>query len=223
MPFDADWFNELRMVSENRLRETRESGIDGYVPHVGELCRDGHVTNRFLDETLQFVRLMLRTSYRLDTFFRCYEQHVVNFPKGRAFRKQWNIAFTATDDADKDHLRIGLGFRLSAYEDAPGIPEYFEFREQVRKQPTAFDRAFQTLGNYYEFWDSETDKSINDNASTLSPVVINDEPPLNGWRFFGKRLWVHHPQTQDVLSSHERLRDTAISAFAEIQRAGFGL
>lgn len=221
MPFDADWFNELRMISENRLREMREAGIDGYVPHVGELRRDGHVTGRFLYETLQFVRLMRETPYCLDTFFRCYEQHVVNFPRGRAFRKQWNIAFTAEDDADKDHLRIGLGFRLSA--DTPGIVEYLEFRDQVSRQPAVFDRAFQTLGNYYEFWDAEPEGLINDNANTLSRLVINDGPSLNGWRFFGKRLWVRHPQTQEVLSSHERLRDTAIAVFGEIQRAGFGL
>ena len=168
---------------------------------------------------------MLNTPYRFDTFFRAYEQHMVNFPKGRAFRKQWNIAFTAGENPDGDYLRIGLGFRLSHYEHAPSIEEYLEFREQVRRQSTGFDAAFQALGNYYEFWDSEVPEiAITENAdNALSLVVINDDPPLNGWRFFGKRLWVCEPQNQTVINSHEGLRETAIAIFDRIQRAGFGM
>ena len=45
MPFDANWFDELRGLSEAKLQETRVRGIDGYVPHVGELCR-GMVTSQ---------------------------------------------------------------------------------------------------------------------------------------------------------------------------------
>jgi hypothetical protein len=225
MPFDAAWFDELRGLSEDQLRETRELGIDGYVPHVGELCRDGHITSRFLEETLHFVRIMARTRYRFDTFFRAYERHVVNFPKGRAFRKQWNIAFTAGDSPDEDYVRIGIGFRLSAHEEAPGIEEYLEFREQVRRRQAAFDQTFQVLGNFYEFLNLEPPGPfISESAAgALSLIIIADQPPLNGWRFFGRRLWVHDPQDQAVIGSHERLRDAVIDVCDRIQRAGFGM
>jgi hypothetical protein len=225
MPFDAAWFDELRGLSEDQLRETRELGIDGYVPHVGELCRDGHITSRFLEETLRFVRIMARTRYRFDTFFRAYERHVVNFPKGRAFRKQWNIAFTAGESPDEDYVRIGIGFRLSSHEEAPGIEEYLEFREQVRRRQAVFDQTFQAFGDYYEFLDLEPEGPyICENApGALSTIIINDEPPLNGWRFFGKRLWFCEPESQVVISSHERLRDALVDVYDRIQRAGFGM
>jgi hypothetical protein len=225
MPFDAGWFDELRGLSEEQLRETRELGIDGYVPHVGELCRDGHLSGRFLEETLAFVRIMSRTRYRFDTFFRAYERHVVDFPKGRAFRRQWNIAFTAGDRPDEDYVRIGIGFRLSAHEEAPGIEEYLEFREQVSRRQAAFDQTLQVLGNYYEFGSIEPPGPfISESAAgALSLIIIADQPPLNGWRFFGRRLWVHDPQDQAVIGSHERLRDAVIDSCDRIQRAGFGM
>lgn len=178
MPFDTVWFNELRELSEDKLLETRELGIDGYVPHVGELCRDGHITSRFLDETLKFVRIMNSTQYRFDTFFRAYERHVVNFPKGRAFRKQWNIAFTAGSSPEEDYVRIGIGFRLSAHEEAPGIVEYLEFREQVRRRQTVFDQTFKVLGNYYEFlnWEPQAPEISEEAKGDLSGIIIPDAP-----------------------------------------------
>jgi hypothetical protein len=225
MPFDAAWFDELRGLSEGQLRETRELGIDGYVPHVGELCRDGHITGRFLEETLRFVRVMTRTRYRFDAFFRAYERHVVNFPKGRAFRKQWNIAFTAGESPDEDYVRIGIGFRLSAHEEAPGIEEYLEFREQVRHRQAAFDQTFQALGNYYEFldWEPPGPSIAKSAAGALSLIILADQPPLDGWRFFGRCLWVHDPGDQAVIGSHERLRDALVDVYDRIQRAGFGM
>jgi hypothetical protein len=225
MPFDAAWFDELRGLSENQLKETREMGIDGYVPHVGELCRDGHITGHFLEETLRFVRIMNRTRYRFDTFFRAYERHVVNFPKGRAFRKQWNIAFTAGDSPHEDYVRVGIGFRLSAHEEASGIEEYLEFREQVRRRQAAFDQTFQAFGNYYEFLNLDPPgPSISENAAAvLSLIVIADQPPLNGWRFFGRSLYVRNLQDQAVIGSHEQLRDAVIEIFDRIQNSGFGM
>jgi hypothetical protein len=225
MPFDAAWFDELRGLTEDKLRETRERGIGGYVPHVGELRRDRHVTSRFLEECLEFVHLMDGTPYRFDIFFRTYERHVVNYPKGSAFRKQWNIAFTAGDSSDEDYVRIGIGFRLSAHEKASGIEEYLEFREQVRRRQAAFDQTFQALGNYYEFLDWEPPgPSISGSAAgALSLLILTDQPPLDGWRFFGRRLWVHDPQDQAVIGSHDQLRDAVIDVCDRIQRAGFGM
>jgi hypothetical protein len=227
MPFDAAWFDELRALSEIKVQQTRALGIDGYVPHVGELRPDGLITSRFLDETLHFVRLMLKTRYKFDTFFRSYERHMVNFPRGRAFHKQWNIAFTAGANPDEDHLRIGLGFRLSAHVDgiAPGIEEYLEFAKQVRSRQTAFNQTFQALGNCYELLDWEPPgPCVCENAvGALSLIIISDPPPLEGWRVFGKRLWVHDPQDQAIISSHKRLRDATIDIYERIRHAGFGM
>jgi hypothetical protein len=94
--------------------------------------------------------MMADTRYRFPEFFRAYERHVVNFPRGSAFRKQWNIGLNAGDNLDGDYVRIGVGFRLSPHESL-GITEYLEFREEVRRKQAAFDRAFQSLGSYYEF------------------------------------------------------------------------
>ena len=185
MPFDAAWFDELRGLSEDQIQKTHDLGIVGFVPNVDELYRDGHISSRFLEETRLFVRSMARTRYRFDTYFRAWARHLANFPKGRAFRKQWNIAFTAGDSPDQDYVRIGIGFSLSTFKEATGIEEYLEFREQVRLRQAAFDQAFQILGNYHEL-DSLTSESA---SGALSPIIIADQPPSDGWRLFGKRLW----------------------------------
>lgn len=225
MPFDSGWFNELRQLSSGRLRETRARGIDGFVPHVGELCRDRHITDHFLNETISFVRAMEGTHYRFDIFFRAYERHLVNFPKGRAFRKQWNIGFTAGDDLSGDFVRIGLGFRLSGHEGARGIEEYLEFREHVRNHREAFDRTFQPLGNYYETvdWDPARRDESDSHIGPLSLAVISDEPPLDGWRFFGRRLWTRDPQDQTIIGSDDGLRDAAVDTFTRIENGGYGM
>jgi hypothetical protein len=225
MPFDAQWFDELRGISADNLQMTRVRGIRGYVLDVGELCEAGYITSRFLEETRNFVRLMSTSSYRFDRLFCAYERHIANFPRSRAFRKQWNIAFTAGAGPNDDYVRIGVGFRLSAHEETRGIEEYLEFRQQVSHQQAGFDRTFQALGNYYEFENLEpSGPSICQNAvGLLSAIIIADVPPLNGWRFFGSRLWTHDPQDQAVIGSHERLRDAVVDVFNQIQGSGFGM
>src|SRR6266566_385027 len=208
MPFDAAWFDELRGISQHQLQLTKMRGTRGYRPHVGELCAAHYVSSRFLQETEHFVHVMDGTPYRFDTFFRAYPQHVVNFPRGRAFRKQWNIGFTAGTSTDQDYVRIGIGFRLSGHENADSIPDYLEWQQNVRQRPGAFDHTFQDFGNYYELWDEETTGGwVSDSAvGDLSRIVVADQAPLEGWRFFGRRLWVHDNQHQALIGSHARLR-----------------
>jgi hypothetical protein len=53
------------------------------------------------------------------------EDHIFNFPEGRAFRKQWNIAFTAGETSENDTASIELGFLLAPTENATdGVLEY---------------------------------------------------------------------------------------------------
>ena len=227
MSFDAAWFDELRGLSEEKLQVTRERGIGAFVPHVGELCRDGYLTTRFVQETENFVSLMSKTPYRMDTFFRAYERHLVNFPKGRAFRKQWNIAFTAGETREEDNVRVGIGFRLCQRESeyVTGIEEYLEFREKVRLRPAAFDGVFRKLDNYYEI-DGEAQSGLSSAGTPdgdLSRIVIADQPSLDCWRFYGKRLLVCKPEDLAVICSPERLRDAAVDVFGQIQSAGFGM
>ena len=225
MSFDAAWFNELRGISINKLQETRENGISGYVPHVGELCRAGHVTGRFLDETLKFIRIMSKTRYHFATFFRGYERHILNYPRGRSFRKQWNIAFTAGDSPVEDYVRIGVGFRLSAHEAAHGILEYLEYRDLVSLNKRVFNQTFRDLGNYYEFLNLEPPGpfTCENTDDDLSSYIIDDQPPLNGWRFFGTRLMTHNEKDNEMINSHSKLKDFIIDTFNTIQEAGFGM
>jgi hypothetical protein len=227
MSFDAGWFHELRGLSEEKLQVTRERGIEPLVPQVGELCRDEYLSVRFVEETEHLVRLLDQTPYRFAAPFRAYERHIANFPKGRAFRKQWNIAFTAGEVPGDDHVRIGIGFRLTEWDNdyMTGIEEYLEFREQVRLRAAAFDGLFHGLGDYCEI----DDKRPSDPSAATSPgvglsrIVIADNPWPECWRFFGRRLMVRNPKDHAVIRSHERLRDAAVDVFERIQRAGFGM
>jgi len=227
MSFDASWFDELRGLSEEKLRLTCIRGIDGFVPHVGELCQYGYLSSRFVEETEKFVSMMKTTPYKFAPFFRAYEQHIVDFPKGRAFRKQWNIGFSAGDDPGEDCVRIGIGFRLSPSDSeyTTGIEEYLEFREQARLRPAVFDELFRGLGNYCEI--DGTLPLANSESTTaggaMSKILIEDQPELECWRFFGKRLMVRDTSDQAVTSSHERLRDVVVDVCGRIQHAGFGM
>lgn len=227
MAFDASWFDELRGLSEEECRLTMMRGIAGYVPHVGELCRDGYLSSRFVEDTERFVATMQTTPYKFAQFFRAYERHIVDFPKGRAFRKQWNIGFTAGSDPDEDHVRIGIGFRLvsSESEYTTGVEEYLEFREQVRRRPADFDEITRSLGNYCEI-DGRPPldaAGVPEAVGPISRVVIEDQPGLDCWRFFGKRLMVKDAGDKAIISSQERLRDVVSEVCGRIQRAGFGM
>jgi hypothetical protein len=218
MPFDAEWFDELRGITADRLARTRDQGIARYVPNVGELHRDGHITERFLVETQRFVH-MFRTPYQFDELFRAYPQHLANWPPRRAFRKQWNIGFTAGPNHGGDYVRLGIGFRLSARPEVgeDSILDYVRFQEQVRNHRAAFDSAFEPLGNYWEFY---PERGF---ATRLSDMVIADNPPLESWRFFGRCLSAGKAEDVAVIGSHELFRDAAVGVFSHIQATGFGM
>ena len=55
MGFDRGWFDELRALSQVKIDLTRITGISRYVPHVGELLRDGHISDRFYRQTADLV------------------------------------------------------------------------------------------------------------------------------------------------------------------------
>lgn len=226
MPFDAEWFNELRNVTEEVIAQTKARGIHDFVPKVDELNRDGHVTNGFVEETHRFVN-MFRAPFQLDEHFRSYARLIIDWPTGRTFRKQWNISFGAGLTSVDDEVRIGIGFRLSERPEAgpDSIMDYAEFKEYVRNHPAAFDRTFQALGNYLwmiGFNPSAPDVSENA-ARPLSDIVAQDEFPPDCWRFFGRRLRMSDPQDQAIVLSHQRLRDAAVEVFRQIQAAGFGM
>jgi hypothetical protein len=224
MPFDAGWFQELRGLSQDRLQRTRARGIDQdhLVPHVGDLCEDGHISGRFLDETTSFVQIMLTQGYRFNAFFRAYPRHVANWPPGRAFRKQWNIGFTAVDGPDDDYVRSGIGFRLSPLNDK-GVDDYLSFQEDVRRRPAQFDQTFQALGGCYESYSDNPPAAWKSGEvpAGLSAIIIGDQCPLDGWRFFGKRLLVPKTGGNAIVSSHELLRDEAVEVYTRIKAAGF--
>jgi hypothetical protein len=52
---------------------------------------------------------------------------------------------------------------------------------------------------------------------------VGDLCPLDGWRFFAKRLSVRDPEDNAIIGSHERLRDAAVEVYAQIKAAGFGM
>ena len=220
MGFDVTWFDELRGLTRDLLMQTRDRGIQRYVPYVGELCRDGHITEWFLEETQRFVG-MFRAPYQFDEFYRAYPQHIADWPPRRTFRKQWNIGFTAGPHYGDGYVRLGIGFRLSARPEAgeDSLMDYVLFQEQARNQRARFDSVFEPW-NYWEADDAEDGRGF---AARLSDRVVADNPPMESWRFFGRCLSMGNPEDAAVIGSHELLRDAAVEVFNRIQPAGFGI
>ena len=118
MGFDRGWFDELRALSQVKIDLTRITGISRYVPHVGELLRDGHISDRFYRQTADLVDALTKTRYSMDPLFRAGERHTYDFLESKAYKKQWNIGFRAGITEREDYARIGLESR----EDNPQVP-----------------------------------------------------------------------------------------------------
>lgn len=120
-------------------------------------------------------------------------------------------------------MRIGIGFRLSHYENDKGIEDYLLFQQDVQRRSAQFDQTFQALGGYYESY-SEIPPApwqSGEAPAGLSAIVVGDQSPLDGWRFFGKRLSVRSAEDNAIIGSHERLRDEAVEVHTRIRAAGF--
>lgn len=216
MAIDIRWFDELRKL--DRVKLNRVASPERFVPSVAELEAVGALSRDFLIVTLDLVKAFSKTSYPMDINFRAYERHITTFTKGRAFRKQLNIGFTAGESSKDDYVRIGMGFRLGLPRDErgqKGVEDYLEFLEKVKKAPEAFDTAFAKLGNY-----AEPQSLLK--GSSLSAGVLNDKPDYsNDWRFFGKKLSFKKPDDQKMIESVEELTKEAVSVFDIISESGF--
>ena len=216
MSFDTKWFDELRKLDRVALGKVPDP--DGFVPNVYELTTAGVFSNDFLNLTIKIVKALGKTNYQFAPHFRAYPRHITNFPKGQAFRKQWNIGFSAGEISDDDFIRIGMGFRLGLPGESSGesgVEEYWEFLNKVRNRPHDFDNTFQSLGNYAEFGDLTV-------KLPLSSMVINDTPDYtDDWRFFGKKLSYAITEDRQIMSSIDRLVKEVVEVFDHIYKSGF--
>jgi hypothetical protein len=65
VPFDTEWFNELRTLSDERLEPTRRRVCRGHQgrPFVTNLHQNRVVSDHFCEATRAFASLMRRTFY----------------------------------------------------------------------------------------------------------------------------------------------------------------
>jgi hypothetical protein len=175
------------------------------------------VSREFVQTAEDLQRILYNTRYRFTAPFRVWERHLANFPAGRAFRQQWNIAFTAGTDSKGDCARIGIGFRLSRTQCSGGVDDYTDFVAGVCQRPQDFDSTFSPLGNYAEMPDPLVVTGL------LSARVRND-PQLDlsdDWRFFGKYLRRDNDSDSPVLDDVDLFAQETIEIFTHIERAGF--
>jgi hypothetical protein len=166
-------------------------------------------------ETVELVRAFERTRYRFSPYFRVYERHICDFPKGKAFRKQWNIGFYAGLNPSEDCVRIGLGFSLNMPRNMDGIEEYVEFVNNVKSYTSHFDNVFNRLGGYAEPEPLMATKP-------LSSAILQDSPDYNDdWRFFGTCLIFSDPADAKVIADTDKLVQRAVDVFEQINKSGF--
>jgi hypothetical protein len=219
------WFDDLRLLTDTQLTVTRLHGIEARVPHLGELRLDHQISDHLYSESMALVaRLRQTRCARFQDFFRAWPRHVVNFPRGRAFHRQWNVGFTAGDTCAEDHVRIGVGFRWNVQDpvSAPAAHEYLDYRARVQRRPQAFDQMCTALGNYCEVYDAGLGEVDGQAPGPLSAVVLADQPSGDGWRFFGTRLWFANSHDAAIISDHDALCRRILAVFDAMMRAGFG-
>jgi hypothetical protein len=212
MGFDKEWFNELRQLSDQAIAVINPKS---FRPTVDELVTHDLVSNNFLNSTLELVKGLNKTKFPFSPLFRVYPGHICNFPRGKAFRKQWNIGFYAGDDPSQDCTRIGIGFSLNKEMSQQGIDEYVDFIEKIAEHPEKFDSTFHELGNYAEPHHLLTQQP-------LSSTIIADQPNFNDdWRFFGKILVYSSEHDRSILNSIDMFIDESAAVFDHINQSGF--
>ena len=212
MAFNKQWFDELRGLSEQSIANVTPKS---FRPAVDELYVSGFITSNFLNTTLDLVKDLNKTRFTFSPLFRVYPSHICNFPRGKAFRKQWNIGFFAGDSSSETFARIGIGFSLNSEMSSQGIDEYSDFIARVAERKSDFDDTFALSGNYAEPFGTETDKK-------LSTLILSDKPDFkDDWRFYGKMLRLDNNSDRDILSSIDTFVLEAVDVFTTIEKAGF--
>jgi len=219
MGFDAPWFEELRRLDDVALAKVTHPR--GFRPAMDELYTARVISQNFILQTMDLVKALQKTKYPFERQFVAYERHICNFPRGKAFRKQWNIGFTAGIDSDDDYVRIGIGFQFGLLEQESvqrGVDEYLDFLERIKRNSAAFDNTFKSLGNY-------TEPEYLSHNQSLSQSVLADQNRINfqdDWRFFGKKLRFADPRDREIITSTDHLVREMISVFDHITQSGFG-
>jgi hypothetical protein len=216
MAFDSIWFDELRKLDEIEISKVTHPR--GFRPAMDELYHAGVISQNFIIQTLNLVRALHKTRYPFDRQFVAYERHITNFPKGRAFRKQWNIGFTGGDAPEEDYIRIGIGFRLGLLGEESGqkgVDDYLDYKQRIIKNPSTFDHTFNLLGKF-------TEPENLASSSSLAQSFLSDKPNFNDdWRFFGKKLKFSNPEDRQKMLVIDELVKEAIRVFDHITKCGF--
>jgi hypothetical protein len=172
-----------------------------------------HDTHLMATETSTFLR---RRAYKMEWHWILHdEHHVYTRSEGRAFRKQWNIGLSITEDPSRDYLRVGLGFILKA-KDHRGWDDWADFYVLVQANQPAFDQLFAAhLGGLGY---AEPDTLMPITAQRLLQHVPNTD---DDWVFVGQRLsWANEADLQ-ILNDHPQFIDTCDKVFKRIRAAGY--
>lgn len=221
MGFDIIWFNKLRKLDSNIIRQVPPD-TGRFYPNTADLWHEDHAvlnvfTNRFFEELDLLTYQLRKNNIRFYRFFQIPgERHVANFPEHTCCRCQWNIAFTAGATRDHDMARVGIGFRLNDLLVSNSYQSYQDYLEKIRSNPIGFNNLFMSPLDYSE-----------PNRLFLMPnkanAILNYGPlnPLDDWIFFGRAFRSSIPADQQTLQNTNGFARAALSIFSQIRAAGF--
>jgi hypothetical protein len=215
--FDGAWFDELRTLTEPRIAQVPK---EAFRPTIGELRAYDirALGNRFVMVIDDLIRRLAHTRYPMSGKFRVQERHIYTFTEGHAFKRQWNIAFTAGEDSSEDTARIGLGFRFIRHFDSGAIYEYGDLLMKVAQHKKEFDTAFATLGNYVERPDG-----LFIHGPLSDEVLSNEYQPdfEHDWRFYGRCLRGSDFTDRQILQTPDLFEREVLRVFETIRQARF--
>lgn len=213
MPFDQAFFDELGALDATAADSVLPSR--GYRPSVQDLADARVVSAHFLTATRMFVGAMAREgkpAYRLDEHFRAYAHHITNFTAGRAFRSQYNVAFTSDPVSGERYARVGIGYSLGPGLKPEGLTDYTNLVERLLKAPQTFDAVMARLGGGY----AELAAPVH--GPTAQALLAATPRRSDDWRFFGVRI----PAAEIIaLPSAKDFAKRCISVFQSLEAAGF--
>jgi len=203
--------------SKNLIYDARVRRIEGNFPYIGEMCAYGMASVSFYENTLNLVRGLEKTKYKFSPHFRANPGHIYNFPKKTAYRKQWNIGFSAYDDEQgklQYYARIGVGFDVRADIDN-SVDDYMNFLGRVKAKQHDFDCVFKKLGSYSE------PEEIFSGKPSLADGVLSDKNWCNNWRFYGRILSCNSEDEKAILNDMDLFVKECVRVFSAIESAGF--
>lgn len=212
--FKEKWFQELSSFTQAKY-DMVQIPPNQRRPYLGDIMACKYVSKQFVRPIDQLIHSLYLTPFAIAPDFRFEPSHMYDYPKGRAYRQQWNIAFTALPETSDYWARVGIGFSINLMQNSEGGMDFTNFLNHIRTEPERFTALMSRHRNY-------TEPTQLGNSNDLVAAFENYNLRAEDWVFFGRQFNFSIPEDRVILEDVEKFVGASIGVFSDIRSSGFG-